>query len=178
MSPDRCSRDLYRILHRVLGQLYDHNLGCGPAVDEPDLTLRVFNLEQELSRWHMSLDPRLTLQTPDSLVLPEDHDLRKAARCRTVLTLRYLHLQILLHRPFMVKALDMQARKTPQEQLSPSMAFMATTSLKNCVDNAENMISIIHTALSREGLGKAILGAWWYTLFYGQTSTLHLPHDT
>lgn len=160
--------ELYKVLSDVLGQLYDSNLGCGPAINEVDLAMRVFNLEQDLNRWQMLLDPRLALQTIEGLRPMEDGRLLKVMRCRTILTIRYHHLEVLLHRPFLVKSLDLLAKRTSQEQLPASVANMAANSIRTCVKSAEISITMVFKILTQPGLGKSMLGAWWFTLFYGK----------
>ncbi|KAH0279183.1 hypothetical protein KCU91_g1929, partial [Aureobasidium melanogenum] len=162
----KASIELYKVLSDVLGQLYDNNLDCGPVMNEVDLAMRVFNLEQDLNRWQMFLDPRLTLQTLESLRPLEDESLLKVTRCRTILTIRYHHLEVLLHRPFLVKSLDLLVKKTSQVQLPASVTNMAANSIKTCVTSAETSITMVYRILTQPGLGKHMLGAWWFTLFY------------
>ncbi|CAK7208056.1 hypothetical protein SEUCBS139899_010890, partial [Sporothrix eucalyptigena] len=37
---------------------------------------------------------------------------------------------------------------------------------KICVRRAEDIINIIHQVLVRPGLGRDLIGAWWFTLYY------------
>lgn len=155
----------------MLFQLYDNNLGCGPTINEVDLTMRVFNLEQDLNRWQLLLDPRLTLQSLERLDLQTDENSLRSTRARIVLTIRYHHLEVLLHRPFLVKSLDLLVKKTSHMQLSASVTNMAANSIRICVDSAESSITMIHKVLTAPRLGKHMLGAWWFVMFYGKCCT-------
>ncbi|KAF2154754.1 hypothetical protein K461DRAFT_101621 [Myriangium duriaei CBS 260.36] len=158
--------DLSKILHSIIARLYNHNLGYGLTLEEAELNLRVFQLEQEMSEWQAFQDSRLRIWSavgmPD-IAASKD---RVAIRCRNVLTLRHLHLEILLHRPFMIKALDKQVNPASQRPLPASVAHMANASIRKCVHSARTIISIVGAALCRSDAENDILGAWWFSLFY------------
>ncbi|KAH8738453.1 fungal-specific transcription factor domain-containing protein [Ilyonectria robusta] len=158
---------LYRVMWKVIATLYGHNLGCDDPPSETLMITQIFNLEQELSDWHNSLPSPLFLRS--STNLPEECLLedRPMERFRLILSLRYLSVQLLLHRPMLTNSLGGCARyPTSLRRNQRSVNQMQTNFNRTCVRAAEDIIEIIHTILTKPGLGRHLFGAWWFTLYY------------
>lgn len=152
---------------KVVATLYGHNLGCDDPPSETLMITQIFNLEQELSDWHNSLPSPLFLRS--STNLPEECLLedRPMERFRLILSLRYLSVQLLLHRPMLTNSLGGCARyPSSLRRNQRSVNQMQTNFNRTCVRAAEDIIEIIHTILTKPGLGRHLFGAWWFTLYY------------
>lgn len=164
------SRNLYDISDRVIKRLYDGNLGCRTPVSA-DMVPDLFAIEQDLSHWSMQLPEELTLiQSNDTAMLSESSDPSRL-RFRVVLTLRYLNVELLLQRPFLVRSLGMQSPDTQSRQMSRSLENLGAGAIQASVKAAQESISIVHKILAHGPVGRQMLGAWWFTLFYSKCKT-------
>ena len=156
-------------LHRCIGlaitRLYGQNLGYDAVLAEAELTPRIFELEEELGRWRSSLPSELRIVSSTTLPTPTIHRGRVVDRFRTMLTLRYHNLSILVHRPLLCQSLDILAETLPE--VWPSSTSQITKAcIDACLGSAEETINIVHGILTDPSLGASVLGAWWFTLYY------------
>ena len=49
-----------------------------------------------------------------------------------------------------------------------SLGHMQMSFNRTGIQAAEDIIEIIYTVLTDPGLGKNLIGAWWFTLYYGE----------
>ncbi|KAL2353853.1 fungal-specific transcription factor domain-containing protein, partial [Cryomyces antarcticus] len=154
---------LYQVQYKVISALYDQNLGCGQPLSEMQTATEVFKLEQELNLWQRCVAPPLCIQSHDTLLY--DNQVACEERFRVILTLRYLNLQILLHRPFVTRSLDARASRNKGTGSMSSAERLASGSIQTCVKSAEEVISIVHTIISAKR-AHDLLGAWWFSLYY------------
>uniref|UniRef100_A0A0B7KNK2 Zn(2)-C6 fungal-type domain-containing protein n=1 Tax=Bionectria ochroleuca TaxID=29856 RepID=A0A0B7KNK2_BIOOC len=152
---------LYKILWHIMGSLYGHNLGCEETSDTNMIT-QIFLIQHELNEWQDSLGPGLSLVTPENM-LNVDSSNPIGERYRFVLTMRYLHAQLLLYRPVLTKLLSTDFDSSQSQQ---SISQMQLNLSDSCTDYARKIIYIVHSVLTRPDLGKHFLGAWWFTLYY------------
>lgn len=130
----------------------------------------IIEFEQELSDWQGSLPVQLRPCNADELLQLTDTEAQDTTieRFRVVLTLRYLNAQLLLHRPTFIRslsALNWQS-KVPHRS-SGSVNSMQANFDKTFVQVAQNMLDIIHVVMMRQDHGRHLIGAWWFTLYYG-----------
>lgn len=177
VDTDSMHRTLYKVQWKVIDSIYGQNLGCDQPLGEMETITQVFRLEQELSEWEHSLVQPLCLRTPSTVLLDQESALDE--RFRVILTLRYLNLQILLHRPFLTRCLDMRGKSSSGNQTVRSADHMAASSIETCVRSSENMISIVHSVVSAKP-SVELLGAWWFSLYFSKQfseTTLELGTD-
>lgn len=156
---------LHELIGMAIRRLYGQNLGDDAILLEAELIPRIFELEQELSKWQSSLPPELSMVMSTALPMPVSFRDRTVDRFRTMLTLRYHNLNILVHRPLLCKSLDFLAETIP-EVWSNSVSRMTKDAVDACLGSAEETISIVHGILTDPSLGSSVLGAWWFTLYY------------
>src|ERR1700744_4652715 len=101
-------RKLYQIMWKVIDQQYGQNLGFDTPPTVVDVISSLSTIDHELRIWERDLPQELqTITSTNLLNLVASYDsagpLAKAQRFRVVLTLRYLNVTILLHRPVLVK---------------------------------------------------------------------------
>ena len=153
--------------YKVIAALHEQNLGCGQPLSEMQIATEVFKLEQELNLWQYCLAPTLCIRSHDTLLY--DDEAACEERFRVILTLRYLNLQTLLHRPFVTRSLDIRAGRNKGTGWTSSAERLASGSIQTCVKSAEEIISIVHTIISAKR-AHDLLGAWWFSLYYGRPS--------
>ena len=156
---------LHGLIGMSISRLYGHNLGDDVILSEAELIPRIFELEQELNRWQSSLPAELSMVVSTALPIPASFRDRTVDRFRTMLTLRYHNLSILVHRPLLCKSLDFLAESIP-EVWSNSVSRMTKDAVDACLGGAEETINIVHGILTDPTLGSSVLGAWWFTLYY------------
>lgn len=88
-----------------------------------------------------------------------------------ILTLRYLHLRILLHRPILVKFLDARGKGGIDPREESLLQQIGSNSIQICMESAISIIDIIHELVHSMGWQKGLLGAWWYSLHYSEWAT-------
>jgi hypothetical protein len=156
---------LHKLIGMTLSRLYEQNLGDDAILAEAELIPRIFELEQELTRWQSALPTELAMVLSTGLPMPGTFRDRTVSRFRTMLTLRYHNLNILVHRPLLCKSLDALAESIP-EVWSNSVSRMTKDAVDACLGSAEETINIVHGILTDPSLGSSVLGAWWFTLYY------------
>ncbi|RYP14197.1 hypothetical protein DL765_006558 [Monosporascus sp. GIB2] len=156
--------NLYKVMWKILANLFGHNLGY-KDLSETGLITQIFQLEQELNEWQLSLPEFLQLRT--SLTLPEETPPNlNIEQFRIILTLRYLHTQLLLHRPALSRLLQTCFADNGSKEPKAFNTQMYKNFYRPCVRAAEEIISITHKVITQKPLGKHLLGAWWFTLYY------------
>lgn len=163
-------RLLYRIMGRIIGSLYGNNLGCEDQASDTVIMTSIIQFGQEISDWQQSLPQNMTLRSVEALPQNTDEDDQGSLRerFRIILTLRYLNVQLLLHRPVFIRSLGalLKNPKTPYRHMG-SINSMHANLDRAFIQVAENTIDIIHGILKRPDHGRHLIGAWWFTLYYG-----------
>lgn len=159
-------RRLYDILWRVIKNLYGHNLGNEKAASDTSVVTYILQLSYELNEWQTSLPSSLALVSASSLETMKDASADPISqRYRVILTLRHLNTQVLLHRLALTRTLDNACSAAPDHSRSPTSLMEQNFNL-SCIRSAEHIISIVHSILTSQHLGKHLVGAWWFTLYY------------
>ncbi|KAJ5654894.1 C6 transcription factor [Penicillium lividum] len=169
---------LYKQLFNIVDLLYGQNLGCDPPLTVGESVGQILSAEQNLAAWEKSLPQPIELITVKKIrdangEMP-DRPRFFSLKFSVILTLRYLHLRILLHRPILVKFLDACGKGSidpHEERLLQQIGF---NSMRICMESAMSIIDIIHELVHSSGWQKSLLGAWWYSLYYTFHSALIL----
>ncbi|KAH1976469.1 hypothetical protein KXW88_008978 [Aspergillus fumigatus] len=162
---------LYKQMGSIIDQVYGQNLGCGSGPSVGETVGRVLLIENQLFSWVMALPENLRLLTLQGL----HEEISKSEnqpgpffslKFRVILTLRYLHTQILLHRPILVKFLDASLPSGLEPGQERILNEIGHSSMNKCVESAMGIIDIIHELVFATGRQRDLLGAWWYSLYY------------
>ncbi|KAJ4258405.1 hypothetical protein NW757_002971 [Fusarium falciforme] len=167
------SIQLYRVMGRIITTLYGSNLGCDEQPTETVTVTSIIQFGQELTDWQNNLPPQLALRI--SADLPREGEIQDPTteRVRLILTLRYLNVQLLLHRPTFIRSLGALLRDPMIPTRNPApVNHMQSNFDRAFVHVAENIIEIIYTVLTRPDLGRHLIGAWWFTLYYAFSAAL------
>lgn len=166
---------LYKLAWKVIGTLYDYNLGCEEPPAETKIVSDILNLEQQLNDWRQNLPPPLYLRSASNLPHRKDAQDQATERFRVILSLRYLNLQLLIYRPMLTASLSKcSSSANGAGQRHGSLHHMHMTFSRTQIQIAEDIVEIIYAVLTNPGLGRDLIGAWWFTLYYSKRSN---PHD-
>jgi hypothetical protein len=164
------TRTLYKHMGNIIDEIYGRNLGCEPGLSVGEMVGRVLSIENQLFSWVMALPDslrQLTLQgLREEIEKSETQPRLFPLKFQVILTLRYLHIQVLLHRPLLVKFFDASIAsglEPGQERILNEIGYSST---KKCVESAMGIIDMIHELVSAAGWQRDLLGAWWYSLYY------------
>ena len=167
-------RKLYQLQYKVISSLYEQNLGCGHKLSEMQLATEVFKLEQDLTTWQQCVAAPLRIRTHTSLLCEDQDQVACEERFSVILTLRFFNLQILLLRPVLTGSLVIRSSRSKNTGSTTSVERLAAGSVQTSLKSAKEIISIVHTVIS-VGRAHDLLGAWWFSLYYGRsTSVLHI----
>lgn len=153
-----------------MGSLYAHNIGGEDTASDTWMMTQIFQLEQELSEWQNLLPADMTLRSYTLMPSEAPSDLI-GERYHVILTMRYLNTKLLLHRPVFVRSLG----ATRGDAGSPSQSRKTFGEMRKnfnaaVVRSAAESVSMAYCILTSPALGKRLLGAWWFTLFYGAST--------
>lgn len=166
-----CSR-LYEILARILRQIYLDNTSDSVQITSRMLFQNLTGIEEDLARWKATVPVKLSLK-PWLEALPgtpaQRSDQQVFSRLSVVTQLRFLNARLLLHRIVLDNTLKMVASGDevhPPHIRDGFLDKLAISSLEICQDCAMEIITIV-SVMSKT---KALLGAWWFTIYYSKCS--------
>ncbi|KAL1970560.1 hypothetical protein VTN77DRAFT_4204 [Rasamsonia byssochlamydoides] len=149
--------------------LYGQNLGCDKPSSISETVAHIFKVEQHLVAWERSLPDSLRLTCARHLQEEErqEPDYLKW-RFRVILTLRYLNLRVLLHRPMLIKFIDARGNGEGDPHELRLLKQIGTNNIHICVQSAMDIIDLVYEAgyAPRWQASRSLLGAWWFSLYY------------
>jgi hypothetical protein len=158
---------------RVIATLYGSNLGCGVLLPRKDMATAIFQFEQEIEEWSHSLPDSLRLISSSEM----SSDLSQVpvwTKYNVILSLRCLNLQVLLYRPVLIRSIDRSAEVVVQSTVMRSMDQMEKTHIDSCLASAREIVDVVHMIVAYPKFGRHLLGAWWFSLYYGICSPLRI----
>jgi hypothetical protein len=155
----------------VISLSYGGNMGIDHHTTAFDTVSRLFGMEQQLVEWERLLSPTLALRQSDEFLTSaqvNDPSSLALERFRTILTLRHHNVRVLLHRPILVKFLDITGRKSLDSDVQEVnlMQQIGNNSVQICVQASMDIIGIVSTMVASNGTHRNLLGAWWFSLYY------------
>ncbi|KAH8838744.1 hypothetical protein MCOR27_011348 [Pyricularia oryzae] len=165
---------LYKIMWNVIDLLYEGNLGCEAPKNIFDIASHLLRIEHQLLEWQHCLPPTLPLVQPGELTgTPTAAVPSPLCRLRVILTLRYLNLRVLAHRPVLqIYLAELGAATTggggppAQQRRRATLHQVGANSMRLCVQSAASIVEIVSHVVRSDGLTKQMLGAWWFSLYY------------
>lgn len=131
--------------------------------------------------WERTLPANLKITSSMRIISRDvEHSLHEdeytELRLRTILTLRYLNLCLLLHRPILTKYLDLVSSNSYSHELR-LLQQVGSNSIKVCIQSSIEVISIVHAAVQKTEGRRSLLGAWWYSLYYSKLQHSAFPPE-
>ncbi|KAF4631594.1 hypothetical protein G7Y89_g6531 [Cudoniella acicularis] len=162
---------LYKIMWTVIDLSYGGNIGCDPPTSAFDTVSRLFGLEQQMVDWERRLPKSLGLPEASHLTITSnviDPITSSLSRFRIILAVRYLNLRVLLHRPILVKFLDITGNNANDLDVQEVNLIqqIGSNSVLVCVESSMKIIAIVSTIVASRGSQRTWLGAWWFSLYY------------
>ncbi|KAJ5317835.1 hypothetical protein N7508_002343 [Penicillium antarcticum] len=169
---------LYKQLFNIVDLLYGQNLGCDPPLTVSESVGHILSVEHHFVAWEKALPQHIKLLTVRKIrevngKMPDPPQFF-SMKFSVILTLRYLHLRILLHRPILVKFLDARGKGGMDPGEERLLQQIGSNSMQICMESAMSIIDIIHELVHPLEWQKSLLGAWWYSLYYTFHSALVL----
>lgn len=146
-------------------------MGCDVSLSLGDSITRILSISQSLEAWERNLPENLSLISVKDIEKQRQPDAKEpqhSLKFRVILTLRYLHLQILLHRPILVKFIDTCGESSMNSNDHRLLQQLGSNSLQVCAEAATNTIDVICSLLHSTAWHKSLLGAWWFSLYYSR----------
>ncbi|KAI6356234.1 hypothetical protein MCOR25_007924 [Pyricularia grisea] len=162
---------LYKIMWNVIDVLYEGNLGCESPKNIFDIASHLLRIEHQLLDWQHKLPLTMPLVQPAELIggTPTAAP-SPLCRLRVILTLRYLNLRVLAHRPVLQSYLAELGAATVSgdspAQRRTTLYQVGANSMRLCVQSATSIIEIVSHVVRSDGMTKQMLGAWWFSLYY------------
>lgn len=167
-----CS-ELYRILGTIIEQQYGRNLGMNLPSSVVNVVSPISAIDDSLRDWvDAQCSDLRPVSSTDLLSMlssfnPED-SLASANRSRVVLTLRYLNVRLLLHRPVLVKYFETSLSPTKDPAETTLLSHLGSHSIQICFRSSMEIITIVNTLVHSAKPAKRWLNAWWFTLYYSE----------
>jgi hypothetical protein len=150
----------------VITLLYGGNVGCDGPDHILDTVSNLFKMEQQLVDWERGLPPSLFLRKSQDIPI-DSRDLSE--KFRIILTLRHHNLRILLHRSILVRFLDIIGADDISSQEQALLQQIGSNSVDICVLSSIETIAIVSVIVKSGDSRSGMLGAWWFTLYYGES---------
>jgi hypothetical protein len=172
-SLNSISSTLYKQLWNILDLLYGQNIGCDTPLSVSETVAHIFSMEQHLFTWERSLHPSLQLVSTTILngmpldQTPPSHQYF-SWKFRVILTLRYLNLRVLLHRPVLVKFIAASRYPDRDPQDLKILQQIGMNSMQIVTESAMEIIDIVSRVVLEPGWKQSLLGAWWFSLYYSK----------
>lgn len=159
----------------IIDSLYGQNISCDQPSEVGDTIARLFNIERELGDWERALPRNLRIWSSQDVLdntndMVTNENVRNENRLATILTLRYLNVRLLLHRPILIKFLDTSGKADEDCHELTLLQKIGSNSIQLSMQSAIDIISIVHTAVHATGRKRELLGAWWFSLYYSTIS--------
>lgn len=161
-------RTLYRIMWSIITLFYDGNVGCQNQITVLDAVSHLFKVEQQLVDWERNLPSNIRLRRRQDV--PAAHDSEPTEKFNIVLTLRHHNLRILLHRPMIVRFLDIIGGEDFNNPEVAVLQQIGPNSIQICVQTSMDIVSIVSAIIKPGVVRSGMLGAWWFTLYYSIVS--------
>ena len=144
--------------------LYDGNLGSEDKILNYELITRVLRMRLSLEEWVEQLPAHMGLIRAENCTAQLVKD-PTIDRFRTILTLRYHNLQVLIHRAVFVRLCDYLGDFDVQDQNILALQDVAWSTVQITIKSVTEIINIVRSVVEA-GLQQVLLGAWWFTLYY------------
>lgn len=148
----------------VIDVLYGNNLGCDVPDNVFETASSLLRFEQKFLEWQRSLPVSLFLV--DANELHSEASNQETLRYRFILTMRFLNIRILTHRPLLCKYLEYLGTSRSDFQQMATLNQVGANSVRVCVQSAVSIISMMREVLSPPESSRHLLGAWWFSLYY------------
>jgi hypothetical protein len=145
--------------------MFNENFAQSEILHHSEVFIRRTQLCWKLSRWQDQLPPPLAIITSQEMA-ESQHTQGRPERFRIYLTLRCLHLKVLLHR----RVLEVFMVHRQDRDIGTSEAgFMqehGMAALKTCLNSCTEIIGIVAHVVSASAKGITLCNAWWLTAYY------------
>ncbi|OQV05505.1 Fungal specific transcription factor domain-containing protein [Cladophialophora immunda] len=163
---------IYAIVGKILERVYQNNVKTEERPPSSFLFNQIMSLEVELARWKSAIPSPLRVLSQDEVRLAAAN--RNSAddiAISLILTLRYLHTRLLLHRPMATSFLGLDVLDDGHGKKDDFLQQFGQSSLECCLSSALEMIALLSVA-SDQGYQFRPSTTWWFQIYYAFSSAL------
>ncbi|KAL7780978.1 hypothetical protein V8C43DRAFT_328867 [Trichoderma afarasin] len=156
---------LYEILQTIISDLYGSNLDQSFSLDLSAAFTHIMPIEQRLNEWREKLYRQLQRRPWGNNISMKNDSEAIFDKLSTIMTLRYLNIRILLHRPVLSTVLLHRHTSYSDRNLERDPPFsrnVAELSIESCQQSAIDIIDIVYK--TRDSY--LALKTWWFTIYY------------
>jgi hypothetical protein len=156
--------------------LYDRNLGADDRIPNYELITSVLRMRNSLEQWVEQLPAHMRLiQAQNGITqLGKDPSIN---RSRTILSLQYHNIRLLVHRVVLVRLCDCLDDLEAHGYDSLCLRDIAWSTVHIALESATEIIDIVRTVVESQGVRRGLLGAWWFTLYYSPSNLQYCSTD-
>lgn len=161
--------------------MYHNNIQTNEILSSSKVFQNIMSVEPQLAAWEAGLPPQVRLQCRATMIEVTTDKPSIDITMSLVLTLRYLHTRMLLHRPILTCFLQ-HGRAT--ENVEGEWHFLMNfgrASVEMCLSAALDTLDILQNS-SRSSAWPPMLTTWWFQIYYGKLiphlsicSSCHIP---
>ncbi|KIV90584.1 hypothetical protein PV10_07870 [Exophiala mesophila] len=165
---------LYGIVAMILDEVYKNNMNGNDTISSLDVYHSIMLVESKLAAWRASVPPQLQSMIPFPVSSGMDTSVGfgQEQGLGMVLTLRYLHTRMLLHRQMISCFLRHERTvKTGHSELPFLMEF-GKSSLEVCLRSAVHIIDGLRSQFTNAGQLRSLTTSW-FQIYYGSPTVRH-----
>ncbi|KAK5040721.1 hypothetical protein LTR13_003021 [Exophiala sideris] len=159
---------LYGLVGIILDTVYQNNIQTDDTTGSAKVFHKIMAIEPTLAAWHAELPAQIQLQTKEMChILDPTSEPLIDMTLNMVLTLRYLHTRMLLHRQMIVCFLRYGS---PGNNSSGEWHFLMNfgkASLEMCLRSALETLDVLGNSANTAAL-PPMLTTWWFQIYYGR----------
>lgn len=152
---------MYQILGDIIDSIYQNNIGVDTGLSDTELLRRILSVEQSLNTWKSELPAELHIRSKDDIMQCLS-DSSLFSHLSIVITMRYLMIRLLLHRPVVTRFLNCKQEQGASRS-SEVLELFGGPNLKLGVRSASEIIDIIFSFSEHQHL---MLTTWWFSIYY------------
>ncbi|OKL55356.1 hypothetical protein UA08_09423 [Talaromyces atroroseus] len=156
---------LYSIMGKAIECLYDSNLGVDDKIPNYELITSVLRMRHSLEAWVEQLPTHMRLIQSQNCLAQLGRD-PSIDRSRTILTLQYHNIKLLVHRVVLVRLCDCLDDLDAQGHDSLCLRDISWSTVHIALESATEIINIVRTFVESAGVRRALLCPWWFSLYY------------
>lgn len=153
----------------IIDDLYQSNLGYDASDNIFEVASQLLKFEQKFLLWEHTLPTTISLL--DTNFLSPEHGDKETLRYRFILTMRFLNVRILAHRPLLSRYLELLGTSKPDPQQFIVLRQVGGNSLRICAQSALMIVALMKAVLTPIDAPRHLLGAWWFSLYYSKCMT-------
>ncbi|EXJ54849.1 uncharacterized protein A1O5_12915 [Cladophialophora psammophila CBS 110553] len=165
---------LYALVGLILQTVYQNNIQTKEILPSSKVFQNIMAIEPQLTAWKAELPSHIRLQTRDTMIEatnPAVSDAPIDITMSLVLTLRFLHTRMLLHRRMLVCFLQNGRSTADTDGEWNFLMNFGKASVEMCLSAALDILDILKSN-SPSPTKSPVLTTWWFQIYYAFSAAL------